>query len=137
MSNYSQNTTKYCEYACLPYLCSVLQCLCPFFVKVCALALFFSLTPKVFIGVASHLPPFHTAHANSDANSSKCFPVVVTPPLLPVFALLMRQTAILELFRVLLPAFRTILGASFKFRRVLPVSLAARAQANGTRTKSL
>ena len=99
----------------------------------CALALFF--------GVASDLLPFlkeeSTAHTNSDANSSKCFLVVVTPALFPVFALLMRQTALLELFRVLLPAFRTILGASLKFRRVLPVSLAARAQANGTRTKSL
>ena len=112
-----------------------------FLVIVSALALFFALTPKVIIGVASQLPPFHraegTAHTNSDANSSKCFPVVVTPALFPVFALLMRQTALLELFRVLLLAFRTILGASFKFRRVLPVSLAARAQANGTRTKSL
>ena len=112
-----------------------------FLVIVCAQALFFALTPKVIIGVGSHLPSFlreeSTAHTNSDANSSKCFPVVVTPALFPVFALLMRQTALLELFRVLLPAFRTILGASFKFRRVLPVSLAARAQANGTRTKSL
>ena len=112
-----------------------------FLVIVCAQALFFALTPMVIIGVASQLPLFlkeeGTAHTNSDANYSKCFPVVVTPALFPVFALLMRQTAILELFRVLLPAFRTILGASFKFRRVLPVSLAARAQANGTRTKSL
>ena len=107
----------------------------------CALALLLALIPMVIIGVSSQLPPFlreeGTAHTNSDANSSKCFPVVVTPALFPVFALLMRQTALLELFRVLLPAFRTILGASFKFRRVLPVSLAARAQANGTRTKSL
>ena len=111
-----------------------------FLVIVCLLALFFALTPFI-IGVGSQLPPFlkeeGTAHTNSDANSSKCFPAVVTPALFPVFALLMRQTALLELFRVLLPAFRTILGASFKFRRVLPVSLAARAQANGTRTKSL
>ena len=107
----------------------------------CALALFLALIPMVIIGVSSQLPPFlreeGTAHTNSDANSSKCFPVVFTPALFPVFALLMRQTALLELFRVLLPAFRTILGASFKFRRVLPVSLAARALANGTRTKSL
>ena len=120
-----------------------MQCTTVFvsFFLFCALALFFALTSKVIIGVASQLPPFlreeSTAHTNSDANSSKCFPVVVTPPLFPVFALLMRQTALLELFPVLLPAFRTILGASFKFRRVLPVSLAARAQANGTRTKSL
>ena len=112
-----------------------------FLVIVSALALFFALTPNVIIGVASQLPPFlneeSTAQTNSDANSSKCFPVVLSPALFPVFALLMRQTALLELFRVLLPAFRTILGASFKFRRVLPVSLAARAQANDTRTKSL
>ena len=124
---------------------------CVLFLALCTGALFCAETLGYYWSgfSTSHLPPFlneeSTAHTNSDMMQTpqniysypKCFPVVVTPALFPVFVLLMRQTALLELFRVLLPAFRTILGASFKFRRVLPVSLAARAQANGTRTKSL
>ena len=147
--NYSPNTTKHCEYVetcpplCLPYLCTVLQRLCPFSCTVhwrsfwrwhLWLLLECLLNSLLFLGKrAQHTQtPMQTPQNASPSSSG-----LLTPALFPVFVLLMRQTALLELFRVLLPAFRTILGASFKFRRVLPVSLAARAQANGTGTKSL